>query len=69
MHLVSRRDQEVTVAGQPFEFHADETIHTESSRKYSIGSFEAIAAESGWALNEVWQDAERLFAVTGLRAL
>lgn len=69
MHLVSRRDQEVTVAGQPFEFRADETIHTESSRKYSIGSFEAIAAESGWALNEVWQDAERLFAVTGLRAL
>jgi dimethylhistidine N-methyltransferase len=66
MHLVSRDAQTVTVAGQQFTFAAGETIHTESSRKYDIASFERMARQSGWQVRERWTDAGELFAVLGL---
>jgi len=36
MHLISRRAQSVRVLGRSFSFRVGETIHTESSYKYSL---------------------------------
>jgi uncharacterized SAM-dependent methyltransferase len=68
MHLVSLRDQLVTVGGQRFAFRAGETIHTESSRKYDVRSFMEVVEEGRWRVSAVWSDADRRFAVFGLDA-
>ncbi|MCZ6539513.1 MAG: L-histidine N(alpha)-methyltransferase, partial [Chloroflexi bacterium] len=47
MHLVSTRDQTVNVCKYTFEFRANETILTEYSHKYTLGSFEKMAADAG----------------------
>ncbi|TXN67953.1 L-histidine N(alpha)-methyltransferase [Methylobacterium sp. WL6] len=67
MHLVSRADQTVTVAGHAFAFAEGETIHTENSYKYTLDGFRALAAEAGWSPVTVWTDPERLFSVHALR--
>jgi dimethylhistidine N-methyltransferase len=66
MHLESLRDQQVEVAGESFEFRTGESIHTESSYKYSIEGFQALAADAGFAPERVWTDARGLFSVHGL---
>ncbi len=66
MHIISGADQTVTVAGERYEIAAGETIHTESSRKYTIDGFTALAAEVGWRLTSHWTDERELFAVVGL---
>ena len=43
MHLASLKRQKVKVAGECFDFRAGETIHTESSYKYSVESLGALA--------------------------
>jgi len=68
MHLVSLRDQVVTVDGQRFAFEAGETIHTESSRKYDVRSFMEVAEEGRWSVSAIWSDIDRRFAVFGLHA-
>ncbi len=45
MHLVSLREQMVAIDGRRFAFEAGETIHTESSRKYSVHSFMKIVED------------------------
>lgn len=67
MHLESRIAQEVSIAGRRFRFSADETIHTESSYKFTIPAFRALGARSGWTPIEVWTDPDRLFSVHALR--
>jgi L-histidine N-alpha-methyltransferase len=68
MHLVSLREQVVTVDGRRFAFQAGETIHTESSRKYDVGSFVEVVGCGGWRVSAIWSDADRRFAVFGLDA-
>ncbi|MGH6849249.1 MAG: L-histidine N(alpha)-methyltransferase [Methylocella sp.] len=63
MHIVSTRDQAVTIRGLWFRFSAGETIHTENSYKYSIGQFHGIACSAGWLPGRVWTDSENLFSV------
>lgn len=67
MHLVSRCAQSVSIAGHRFDFAAGETIHTESSRKYSLAGFAALAGDNGWDVAKLWTDPRELFAVLGLR--
>lgn len=67
MHLVSRREQSVSIAGTSFAFAPDETIHTENSYKYRIPQFQALAAEAGYRPLAVWTDAAELFSVHLLR--
>ncbi|MBU1324582.1 MAG: ergothioneine biosynthesis protein EgtB [Alphaproteobacteria bacterium] len=50
MHLESKRPQTVHVGGRSFGFDAGETIHTESSRKFTEASLRETAAAAGWAL-------------------
>jgi dimethylhistidine N-methyltransferase len=66
MHIVSSADQSVTVAGDTFSFAAGETIHTESSRKYSLDGFARLARQAGWSVERVWTDKDDLFAIVGL---
>lgn len=63
MHLVSQRAQQVSIAGLTFHFAAGETIHTESSYKYTVEGFQALAAEAGFEPQHCWTDSERLFSI------
>ena len=63
MHLVSQRKQEVAVGDAIIHFDEGESIWTESSYKFSLDEFAAIAAEAGFAVQEVWTDPDRLFSV------
>lgn len=63
MHLVSLRDQEVTVAGEPVTFRAGETIHTENSYKYTFAQIQALAHAAGFSLRRQWTDERNYFSV------
>ncbi len=63
MHLLSLKDQRVSIGGHVIRFRAGETIHTENSCKYSVTGFKALASGAGFEPVECWMDAERLFAV------
>jgi L-histidine Nalpha-methyltransferase len=63
MHLMSDVDQTVHVAGAEVGFTAGETLHTESSYKYSIEEFHALAEAGGFVADKVWTDEQQLFSV------
>jgi dimethylhistidine N-methyltransferase len=69
MHLVSREAQTVTVSGQRFDFEAGESIHTETSRKYTVSTLSAIVESAGWYIEEMWTDPRQSFGVFGLASL
>jgi dimethylhistidine N-methyltransferase len=68
MHLISRKAQTARVLGRNFSFRAGESIHTESSYKYSLDRFNALARGSGWTPRESWTDPAGLFSVHALVA-
>ena len=67
MHLVSTREQVVSLGGKNFSFATGESIHTESSRKYSIESLNELAESAGWYVDETLTDSEQKFLVAVLR--
>ncbi len=67
MHLVSRREQRVTVAGEAIRFRPGETIHTENSHKYDPEDFGRLALTAGWRVADMWVDDTRCFSVQVLR--
>ena len=54
MHLVSRKAQQVRVAGRTFTFRQGERLHTENSHKFTVQSFTELAAAAGWQVNHQW---------------
>lgn len=68
MHLISKKAQTVRVLGHSCAFRAGESIHTESSYKYSLERFAALARGAGWASQASWTDADRMFSVHALVA-
>jgi dimethylhistidine N-methyltransferase len=68
MHLISRKAQTVRILGRSFAFRAGESIHTESSYKYSVERFVALARGSGWTPRASWTDAGGMFSVHALVA-
>lgn len=58
MHLVSRRDQVVTVAGERFRFARGEAIVTEHCYKHAPAALERILAGAGWNVVQTFADAE-----------
>ncbi|NDY96152.1 L-histidine N(alpha)-methyltransferase [Wenzhouxiangella limi] len=63
MHLVARRPTRIEVGGQSFDFAGGDTIHTESSHKYSVKDFRALAARAGLKSAKVWKDPDGLFSM------
>jgi dimethylhistidine N-methyltransferase len=63
MHLISKKSQTVRMLGTSIAFRAGESIHTESSYKYSIERFAALARGSGWSVRKSWTDKDNLFSV------
>jgi len=63
MHLVSLRDQTVSVGGRRFHFAAGETLHTENSYKFTVDRLSGLASAAGWRLQRVWTSAQPAFAV------
>jgi L-histidine Nalpha-methyltransferase len=68
MHLISKKAQSVRVQGRTFSFRAGESIHTESSYKYSLERFTALARGSGWTPRASWTDSAGMFSVHALVA-
>ncbi|HEV7878010.1 L-histidine N(alpha)-methyltransferase [Bradyrhizobium sp.] len=68
MHLISRKAQTVRVLGRSFAFRSGETIHTESSYKYSLDRFTGLAQSSGWKPTASWTDSGGMFSVHALVA-
>ena len=68
MHLVSRREQTVSIGGEHFPFRDGETLHTESSYKFTNAGLATLAAKAGFSEGTCWTDPERLFSVHWLPA-
>lgn len=70
MHLESTRAQSVTVdaLGIQVAFRAGETIHTESSIKYTLPRVERLLERAGFALDHTYFDAQERFATHLCRA-
>lgn len=62
MHLVSQREQSVTIGGEQIQFDKGESIHTENSYKYSLEEFEEMVAGS-YSVEKVWTDDRDYFSV------
>ena len=63
MHLVSNKNQTVSMGGRTFEFVAGEHIHTENSHKYSVDEFRALCSRAGYMPVASWTDERDLFSV------
>jgi dimethylhistidine N-methyltransferase len=50
MHLEASRDMTVQIDGRGFSFVRGETIHTESSRKYTEATVRELAEAAGWTV-------------------
>lgn len=66
MHLVSKTDHEVTIAGEHFHFAEDEYIHTENSYKYSLNEFEELVSD-WFTVEKIWTDQQNYFSLQYLR--
>ena len=67
MHLVSQEQQSVMINDKEIRFKKGESIWTESSYKYSLGEFEALANRSGFLVEKVWTDDRQFFSVQYLK--
>ena len=63
MHLESLAEQAVLIRGREIRFRKGETIHTESSYKFTLPRFESLAAQAGMTVDRIWMDEKRLFSV------
>lgn len=63
MHLESLREQSVAIRDHIITFRAGETIHTESSHKFTLPRFADIAAQAGLSVEHVWTDQNQMFSV------
>ena len=68
MHLVSRREQQVTLGRERFAFREGETIHTENSHKFTVEGLRDLATRAGFRPGAVWTDTARQFSVHWLQA-
>ncbi len=69
MHLKSLHDQDVHLGGKKIHLVEGESIHTESSYKYSDERFAALAGKGGFRLVKTWKDPEQMFSVRYLESV
>lgn len=63
MHLESLKPQTVRIGDYRIEFRRGERIHTESSYKYTLQDFDALARRAGFHNRHDWSDPEEQFSV------
>lgn len=68
MHMTADAAHDVRVEGRRFAFADGESIHTESSYKYTVQDFRAMAQRAGFQPARVWTDARGWFSVHYLAA-
>jgi uncharacterized SAM-dependent methyltransferase len=68
MHLISKREQQVSIQGTLIDFEQGESILTEVSYKYTLESFARIARQAGFDIQKVWVDPRKYFSVQYLVA-
>ena len=66
MHLRATRPTEIRLGADRFGFAEGETIHTESSHKYTKAGIAELAGEAGWTLHQSWTDDKGWFALNWL---
>jgi L-histidine N-alpha-methyltransferase len=66
MHLESTRDQRVNIPAAQLgvQFAAFETIHTESSYKFTWKTLGALLDDAGFAIEQTWTDPRKWYALT-----
>ncbi|WP_144391690.1 L-histidine N(alpha)-methyltransferase [Pleionea sediminis] len=63
MHLVSNKEQSIQIEDQTYRFNKGESIHTESSYKYSVEEFHHLVKQAGFDPVKVWTDEQNLFSI------
>lgn len=63
MHLVSNIAQEVSIGANSFHFAKGESLHTESSHKFTRETLNQLAGSSGWEIGDFWTDDDEQFAL------
>ncbi|MGD9386472.1 MAG: L-histidine N(alpha)-methyltransferase, partial [Thioalkalispiraceae bacterium] len=63
MHLVSKKEQTIRIGEQLISFRMGESIHTESSYKYTIEEFQLLASDAGYLPVHVWTDPDDQFSI------
>jgi len=63
MHLVSLREQQVTIEDHVFHFAKGQSIVTEYSHKYTVEHFQKLADKAGFRCVKKWLDEDKLFSV------
>ena len=69
MHLESLINQTIELNGHSFKFSKGETIHTESSYKYTDEMMNNLFQESGFEWEKSWRDDNNYFSVNYLKAV
>lgn len=67
--LISTKKQEVTIDGNTIGFEQWEPIHTEISRKYSLGQIKKLATKCGFEIKENFLDSNRYFVDSVWKAI
>ncbi len=62
MHLVSKSEYDTVLDDIDIHFAQGESIHTESSYKYSPQDFTQLATASGWEIQHKWMAPEQMFS-------
>lgn len=63
MHLYAQRAFQVDVLGQPVAFEKGESIHTESSYKYTVERFKEMGFAAGFTRHHAWTDPQQCFSL------
>jgi uncharacterized SAM-dependent methyltransferase len=69
MHLISLQEQQVAIDEHVFHFTKGQSIITEYSHKYTVESFQELAAKAGFNCVKTWMDEDQLFSVFYLSAI
>lgn len=63
MHLISQKQQTISIGDLHIKFAEGESIHTENSYKYTIEEFHTLADKAGFSPIKVWTDEQSLFSI------
>lgn len=63
MYLVAMRDMYFTVGRQSFVLRKDETIHMENSHKFTLHTFQDLAAKAGLQARKAWVSGGEAFSM------